>query len=148
MLTPRWLPAFSSTILFAGLTPAQTIAPTNKTVEHARKDEDSLRKIGKDSIDAGLNAYGALGFELFAVTSIPDTGAAGFHYLKRQPWTAETPRPAFEYKRLDSGEIEKLGAGEFGAGLAVLEQDNWELVALTTNAKGAVGFHYFKRAKK
>ncbi len=148
MLTPRWLTAAFAILMFAASAPAQTIAPTNKTVEHVRKDEDSLRKIGKDSIDAGLNAYGALGFELFAVTSIPETGAAGFHYLKRQPWTAETLRPMFEYKRLDSGEIEKLGAGEFGAGLAELEKDNWELVALTTNAKGAVGFHYFKRAKK
>lgn len=147
MLSPRRL-AVCFTLLIAGLAPAQTIAPTNKTVEHARKDEDSLRKIGKDSLEAGLNAYGDLGFELFIVTSIPETGAAGFHYLKRQPWTAETPRPKFEYKRLDSGEIEKLGAGEFGAGLAALEQENWELIALTTNTKGAVGFHYFKRAKK
>lgn len=128
---------------------AQTeITPTNKTVQHLRLDEETLRKLGGDSIDAGLNKLGAFGFELFIVTSIQETGAAGFHYLKRQPWTAATPRPMVEYKRLDSAQIEKLGGGSFDAGVGSLEKDDWELIALTTNAKGGAGFHYFKRAKK
>ncbi|WP_020469784.1 hypothetical protein [Zavarzinella formosa] len=149
----RWMIAVAGVVLLAGTSLCQTGAaplgsPTNKTVEHVRRDEETLRKLGGDSIDAGLNKYGELGYELMLVTSIQETGAAGFHYLKRQPWTAATPRPVFEYKRLDSGQIEKLGGDNFDAGLASLEKENWELVALTTNIKGGAGFHYFKRTKK
>lgn len=149
MVSLRWLLPVAAIALLVVQGSAQTeILPTNKTVQHLRLDEETLRKLGGDSIDAGLNKLGTVGFELFVVTSIQETGAAGFHYLKRQPWTAATPRPMFEYKRLDSAQIEKLGGGMFDAGIGSLEKDDWELMALTTNSKGGAGYHYFKRAKK
>lgn len=149
MVSLRWLLPLAGMAFLTDSARAQTeITATNATVQHLRLDETTLRKLGGDSIDTGLNKLGAFGFEIFSVTSIQETGAAGFHYLKRQPWVAATPRPAFEYKRLDSAQIEKLGGGNFDAGLGSLEKDEWELVALTTNAKGGAGYHYFKRKKK
>lgn len=134
------------TAITLGQTPATT--PNSKNVEHVRHTDETLTKLGGGTFDAGINKLGAQGFELVIVTSIQDTGAAGFYYFKRPSLPADAPRIALEYKRLDSAEIEKLGNANFDAGLTTIEQEGWELVAVTVNIKGGSGFHYFKRIKK
>lgn len=115
--------------------------------QHLRYDEVEITKQGEGSFEKGLARLGAQGYSLLLVTSVADTSAAGYHYFKRGPWAGPGERPAIEFKRLDAGDISKQGGDDFNAGLAKLEADGWELVAVTTSAKGGVGYHYFQRPR-
>ncbi len=121
---------------------------SNATWEHVRVDEAQLKERGDGSVDEGMNRLGERGYELFIVTSVSETGAAGFHYFKRPPWNRPLGRPVFQYRRIDTGGIAELGDGVFQEGLNKIEREGWELVAVTTTNKGTVGFHYFKRMKR
>lgn len=129
----------------AGTTPTEN--PASNHWQHVRMDEVELSKLGDGSAEKGLNKLGAQGYSLFIVTSVAETSGAGFHYFKRPPWNKPGERPQVEYKRLDAAEISKLGGDSFNSGLSKLEEEDWILVAVTTSAKGAVGFHYFQRPK-
>ncbi len=95
-----------------------------------------------------MNKLGDSGYELFIVTSVLESGAAGFQYFRRPPWNKSSERPRLEHRRLDTDGITKLGEGSFGDGLTKVENEGWRLIAVTTDMKGAVGFHYFMRPKE
>lgn len=159
-----WMCAWSLCVLNGGIaltsvfaqepakeTPKEAPAPTEKkgtgAWQHLRMDEVELAKHGDGNVERGLNKIGAQGYSLQFVVSVPDTSAAGYHYFKRGPWAGPGERPQVEFKRLDSGEITKLGGDSFNHGLEKLEGDNWQLVAVTSGTKGVVGYHYFERPK-
>lgn len=111
--------------------------PQSATWQHVRMDSSELRALGNGSVEAGLNALGAQGYELFLVTSNAETAAAGFHYLKRPPWNRPMPRPKVQYRVVDPV--------QFRDGLTEIEKENWELVAVTSTKNGGVLTHYFRR---
>lgn len=116
------------------------------TWQHVVLDEPGLTRRGNGSFEAGMNALGELGYELFLVTCNNENGAAAYHYFKRPPSNRPT-RPHYEYRRLDYGAIVQLGNSDFKEGLNAIEKEKWELIAVTQLKTGAVGFHYFKRFK-
>lgn len=118
--------------------------PSSNT-EHWRVDEAEIAKLGDGSFDNGLNIVGKAGFRLFAVTAAGEEGKAGWHIFKRQAWNLPVARPRFEFKRIDSTGIDKLGEGTFKAGMRKVEQERWELVAITSDKTGQVGWYYFER---
>ena len=118
--------------------------PTSNT-EHLRIDEAGITKYGDGSFDKGLNVLGGGGFHLFGVTNTGDGGNVGWHIFKRPAWNAPVPRPRFEYKRIDTVAVEKLGDGKFDDGMKKVEQDHWELVAFTSDKAGQIGWFYFER---
>jgi hypothetical protein len=131
--------------------PPTGTAPTEAAAaaywQHVRFDEPELKELGKGSVEAGMNRLGDAGCMLFIVTCQTETGTPGFHYFKRPPWNKPAPRPRFEFKRIDTRGLVELGQGKFAPGMQAVEREGWELVAVTTNKDGAVGFHYFMRPK-
>jgi hypothetical protein len=80
------------------------------------------------------------------VTTAGDEGKVGWHIFKRPAWNLPVARPRYEFKRIDSTGIEKLGDGTFKAGMRKVEQERWELVAFTSDKSGQVGWYYFERS--
>jgi hypothetical protein len=127
---------------------APTDNPNSQTWQHVRRDEKELNDLGGGSFEKGMNSLGDMGYELFIVTSVVESGKAGYHFFRRPPCCPPgMQRPRIEYKRMDTGEISGAGNGSYQIGLAKIDADGWELVAVTFTAQGAVGHHYFKRAK-
>lgn len=137
----------SGTTPMMGTTPTDN--PNSRTWQYVRKDDAELTTMGGGSVEKGLNLLGDNGYELFIVTSAMDSGKAGYHFFRRPPCCPPgMQRPQIEYRRLDTGEIMKGGNGSYQDGLNKIDTDHWELIAVTSTAQGAVGFHYFKRSKK
>jgi hypothetical protein len=133
--------------------PAETFPPRwmiepsfpSSNWEHLRLDEPEIARIGGGSFEKGLNLIGGGGFKLFTVTTANEQGGPGWHIFKRPAWNAPGPRPRFEYKRIDTVSIETLGNGNFAEGMKKVEQEHWELVALTTIKNGGIGWFYFEK---
>ncbi|WP_295436985.1 hypothetical protein [uncultured Thiodictyon sp.] len=111
-----------------------------------RHDPDSLARLGGGDMVAGMNKLGEVGFELFIVTTANDQGAAGWLYFRQSPWHRPLPQPSIEYKLIDDQGITDLGPNSFADGLIKLENDGWQLAAITTRNGGA-GWHFFFRNK-
>lgn len=123
--------------------------PNSTTWQYVRKDEAELTNMGGGSVERGMNLLGDMGYELFIVTSSMDSGKAGYHFFRRPPCCPPgMQRPKTEYRRADTGEIMKEGNGSYQDGLNKIDTNLWELIAVTSTAQGAVGFHYFKRPKQ
>lgn len=127
---------------------APTEAYTTYNWQHVRMDEMELSKLGGGSVEEGLNALGDEGYELFIVTSVIESGGAGYHFFKRPPWDKPFPRLKLGYKRADTKEITELGGASYKDGLTKMEKEWWELVAVTVKKDGGVGYHYFMRPKR
>ncbi|MBI1903666.1 MAG: hypothetical protein HYS13_21395 [Planctomycetia bacterium] len=132
-------------ILAAAASPAR--AQDAFTARQIRFDESQLKELGGGSGEAGLNKLGEQGYQLQLVTSVLETAAAGYHYFRRAP-QFEGKQPQFEFKRLDAVAVTELGNKSFNDGLAKLEVEGWDLIAVTVNAAGGVGYHYFQRARQ
>jgi hypothetical protein len=110
-----------------------------------RNDAVGLKELGDGDMVAGMNKLGAIGYELFIVTTANDTGAAGWLYFRQSPWNMPMERPKIEYKQVGDEDITKLGDNDYNTGLMRLEGDNWQLIAVTTTKNGGVGWSYFMR---
>jgi hypothetical protein len=117
------------------------------TARQLRFDEAQLRELGGGSAEEGLNKLGAQGYQLQLVTSVLETAHAGYHYFRRAP-QVDGMQPQFDFKRLGAGDVTDLGNKSFNDGVAKLEAEGWELAAVTVNAAGGVGYHYFQRPKQ
>ena len=122
-------------------------APNSSTFKYVRQDVESLKTLGGGDMIQGMNKLGDLGYELFIVTTSSEQGAAGWHFFRLSPWNLPINRPKFEYKQMDDAAITDLGLNSYDEGLAKLEKEGWQLVAITTMKNGGVGWYYFLREK-
>lgn len=113
--------------------------------QHLVRDDEMLAQSGGGEVNAGMSRLGAVGYELFIVTTSNPQGAAGFHFFRRSPWIQPVQRPRFEHQRLSQSEIGDLAEGLFDDGLIALERVGWRLVAITHTEGGGVGWYYFSR---
>lgn len=111
-----------------------------------RHDPTTLKQLGGGDMTAGMNKLGDVGYELF-ITTANDLGATGWLYFRQSPWIAPMQRPKFEYKVLDDQAITDLGHNSFGDGLTKLENEGWQLLAITSDKGGGAGWHFFFREK-
>jgi hypothetical protein len=136
----------------AGAEPRQGTTPTDAgPAPHwrfLRHDAESLKQLGGGDLVAGMNKLGEVGYELFIVTSASDRGATAWMYFRQSPWVAPMPRPQLEYLQLDDDGIAALGGHNYGDGLAKLENEGWQLVAITTTKDGQAGWTFFMRQKE
>lgn len=116
-------------------------APRNY-VQHLRYVESDLMKLGDGSVEAGMNAVGADGYALFAVTS-RENGASGWFIFKRPPVAQGAEPPRYAYRILQGSDLSQ--GRPFAEGMAEFERGGWELQAFTTTPTGALGWYYFMR---
>lgn len=145
LLTGATANSLATPMLPASQSPEDSAAMTTHHWQHLVRDDLALRSLGGQDAIAGMNALGALGYELYMVTTSSDEGAAGFHFFRREPWSQPIDRPKFEYARLSHTEMENLGGDNFDRGMASFERDRWRLIAITQTRSGGVGWYYFVR---
>lgn len=126
--------------------PPSSAGPTSHA-RFVRQDGDGLAKLGNGDMVQGMNRLGESGYELFIVTTSKDDGSVGWLFFRQRPWNLPIDPPKFEYKQIDDQGIIKLGDGKFDDGLAKIENESWDLVAVTTTKNGGVGWYYFLREK-
>ena len=145
LLTGATANSLATPMLPASQSPEDSAAMTTHHWQHLVRDDLALRSLGGQDAIAGMNVLGALGYELYMVTTSSDEGAAGFHFFRREPWNQPVDRPKFEYNRLSHTDLEGLGGGDFDAGLAAFETDRWQLIQITQTRSGGIGWYYFVR---
>lgn len=123
-------------------------APNSSNFEYVRRDLDALSKLGGGDAIAGMNKLGDLSYELYIVTTVNDQGAPGWFIFRKFPWNLPIDRPKFEYRQLDSGSIATLANNSFDDGLTKLSREGWQLMAITNQKAGGIGWYYFMHEKQ
>ncbi len=111
--------------------------PPSSDPKSLRMTAAQLIQMGGGSEEKGLDELGDRGLELVAIT-FSDLNSTQYLYFREGGML-------LEYRVIADADISRLGDGDFNAGLKVLDEGYFKLVAVTHSRDGTPGWHYFMR---